>query len=190
VISWMMASVMLNEATFIVLLIAQDAAQDSGSSEAFWPAVVGATVGGAVSLGTTLLVERQRNKAAGKAERRKELAGGHLAARVISLELRDIESVLRVALERSPFSWPPAPDFQFGVDAWATHSGALGAVLPDDGWDVVAAAYSSFAYANLLGTVNEQSADKMLDQTQSSIKTLEAWRGSIKFDGGSASRTA
>jgi hypothetical protein len=183
----MIVSVMLSEATFIVLVLAQEVAQDGASSDAFWSAVAGAAVGGTVSLGTTLLVERQRTKAAGKAERRKELAGGQLAARVIALELRDTESVLRVALERSPFSWPPAAGFQFGMDAWATYGGALGAVLPDDRWNVVAAAYSSFAYSNLLRTVNEHSAQDMLDQTESSIKTLEAWRGSMKIDGESAS---
>jgi hypothetical protein len=165
---------MLSELTFMI------SAAKGGSTSTFWTTLLGAVVGGCVSLATTLLVERQRSKAANTAETRRDEAAARLAGRVIALELRDIESVLRVALERSPFAWPPAADFAFAAAAWSAHAGQLGAVVPDDVWEEVALPYSSFEYANLLGSVNAASARTMLHETQSAIAALDGWATKAK----------
>jgi hypothetical protein len=164
---------MRNDVTFMLF----GAAKSSGPGS-FWSTLLGAVVGGAVSLGTTLLVERQRSKAAGKAEDRRTLADARLAARVVVLELRDMESVLRVAIGRSPFEWPPTAGFEFQTTAWKAHADQLGAIIPDAEWDAVAAPYSSFEYSNLLGTVNDSSAQTMLKATQDAIAQLESWLSS------------
>src|SRR4051794_20311828 len=109
VISWMIVSRMVSDWMFI----AAASAKGTSGGGSFWPTVFGALVGGAVSLGTTLLVERQRSKAAGKADDLRKLADARLAARVVVLELRDMESVLRVVTDRSPFQWPPSDGFKF-----------------------------------------------------------------------------
>ena len=132
-------------------------------------------VGGAVSLGTTLFVERQRTRAAEKADTRNALADARLAGRVILLELRDTESVLRVATDRTPFHWPPAAGFQFSTKAWTTYRAQLGAAAPDHHWNAVAVAYSAFEYANLFGGVTETTAKTMLDQSEAAVQVLDPW---------------
>ena len=56
-------------------------------------------MGGAVSLCTTLLVERQKRIGASEEEKRRALASGKLAARVVTLELRDETQAAIDALE-------------------------------------------------------------------------------------------
>jgi hypothetical protein len=138
-------------------------------------------VGGAVSLVTTLLVERQRTRASNAAEQRRAVAAARLAARVVALELRDTESVLRVAVAQSPFEWPPTPGFKFQTKAWSAHADELGAVLPDDDWNLVAVPYSSFQYSNLLDTMTAASAQTMLETTQAGIAKLEDWAASARL---------
>ena len=141
----------------------------------FWTTLIGAVVGGAVSLCTTLLVERQKLIGASEEEKRRALASGKLAARVVTLELRDIESVLRVSLERSPFNWPPTTGYSFPTAAWSEYGSKLGVVLPDDRWNDIALPYSAYAYSNLFGTVSQASAQTLLDETQAAIDALEGW---------------
>jgi hypothetical protein len=159
---------MLNELTSIVVLGAKN-------SSSFWPAVAGAVVGGGVSLATTLLVERQKRKAADETDKRRLRADAQLAARVIALELRDIHSVLKVSLERSPFSWPPTPGFLFPIAAWSEYGSDLAALLPDDEWQEVAAAYSTYGYSNLFGNVNHAAAENLFQQAESALRVLEDW---------------
>jgi hypothetical protein len=156
------------------------AAKQSGSLGTFWSTVLGALVGGSVSLGTTLLVEWQRTRAARDAENRRNLAAARLAARVVVLELRNAESVLRVAIERSPFEWPPIPNFEFTTQAWKTHYSQLSAALPDDAWNLAAVPYSSFEYSNLLRKLNQSTAQTMLETTQQAIHALECWSQRVR----------
>jgi hypothetical protein len=151
----------------------------SMSGDVFWPTLAGATVGGAVSVATTVLVERQRGKAAAAERHRCRLADARLAARVITLELRDVVSVLRVALQQTPFRWPLSSNYGLPVKAWAEYSGRLGAAVPDSVWSDVALPYSSFEYANLLGSVMAATAQTMLDEAVAAIETLERWGATI-----------
>lgn len=144
--------------------------------------MIGAVVGGALSLSTTLLVERQKRKAANDAEERRVLATAKLAARVIELE--EMESVLRVSVGRTPFAWPPAPGFKFSTRAWDERAGELGALVPADQWDAVAAVYSTYAYSNLFGAVSERAAQDLLGQTKEAVRVLSDWRASAKFKRG------
>jgi hypothetical protein len=159
--------------TFIVL-----SAERAEPVSSFWPTVIGAAVGGAVSLATTLLVERRRDRAATNEHRRKLVAAARLAARVIELELSDVESVLRVALQRQPFAWPPSPGFELPGRAWREQSAALGAIVPDAIWDQVALPYSSFEYARLLGAVNVSTAQTLLEQVAAATVALRGWSSS------------
>jgi hypothetical protein len=166
----MMMFVMASDFAFIVVGLVKAA---SGPGY-FWSTVFGAVVGGCVSLATTLLVERQKAKNAVAAEARQQQASGQLAARVVALELRDMESVLRVAVERTPWTWPPVPDFAFASTAWSEHSADLAAVLPDDAWQTVAAAYAGFAYSALTPP-NEAGARTLLTTVDEALAALEAW---------------
>jgi hypothetical protein len=161
---------MWSVATFISL-----AAQQAKSGGSFWPTVIGAVVGGTVSLATTLFVEARRDRAAANEQKRKLLAEARLAARVIALELEDVQSVLRVAIQRTPFSWPPSPEYALPSNAWTQHSASLGAVVPDDVWDKVALPYSSFEYARLLGNVTAGSAQTLLNETTAAVKAVQGW---------------
>jgi hypothetical protein len=152
------------------------------NSSSFWPTAIGAVIGGGVSLVTTLLVERQKRKAADERDRQRLLADAELAARVVILELRDVESVLRVSLERDPFRWPPTPGYSFSTKAWDEHGGHLGTVLPDPIWDAVSVPYSTYAYSNLFGNVSHATAQEMLDQTENAIDALENWRVSLRTE--------
>jgi uncharacterized protein (DUF2062 family) len=140
--------------------------------------LIGAVVGGTLSLLGTVLVERQRNKAADKAEHRRRQLEGRLAARLIAAELEDAQTVLRVALQ-NPYSWPPNADFQFQMGAWSAHSAALADAVPDSQWELVAGPYFSYRYANLLGDVKKSAAETMLDATGQAISALKEWIESI-----------
>lgn len=146
----------------------------------FWPAVIGAVVGGTISLLTTLLVERQKTRRVAEEERMKRLAEAQLAARVIALELADVRSVLRATVDRSPFAWPPSPDFQFPVEAWSKYSAQFAATAQDALWNQVALAYSSLSYSNLFRNVNADSAKVMLDQAVEAVAGLTAWTSQLQ----------
>jgi hypothetical protein len=151
------------------------AVEKGNSVGSFWPTVIGAAVGGSVSLATTLLVERQRTKSAAVEHRRRLVADARLAARVIRLELADAESVLRVAIQRTPFVWPPSSGYRLPTRAWSEFSARLGAAVSDAVWEEVALPYSSFEYANLLGSVTRASAATMLEETATAIRSFEIW---------------
>jgi hypothetical protein len=140
--------------------------------------LIGAVVGGTLSLLGTVLVERQRNKAADKTEHRRRQLEGRLAARLIAAELEDAQTVLRVALQ-DPYSWPPSAGFQFQMGAWSAHSAALADAVPDSQWELVAGPYFSYRYANLLGGVKKGAAETMLNATAHAISALKEWIGSI-----------
>lgn len=140
-----------------------------------WPALVGALVGGGVSLGTTLLVEHQRHRASSKTEERRRLAEGQLAARLVILELRDAERMLKVMLERTPFRWPPKPGFEFQTNTWSVHATQLAVVLSEAQWKATAAPYLSFRYSNLLVNLTAAAAEALLESTRSAIHELDSW---------------
>jgi hypothetical protein len=140
--------------------------------------LIGAVVGGALSLLGTLLVEHRRSKAADKTEHRRRQLEGRLAARLIAAEMEDAQTVLRVAL-RPPYGWPPSPGFQFQMGAWSAHGAALAAAVPDSQWNLVAGPYFSYRYANLLGNVSEGTAKTMLTATGNAIDALKEWIDSI-----------
>lgn len=167
---------MSNVATFIVL-----GAEMAKSSDSFLAALIGAVVGGAVSLVTTLLVDRQRARGASTEQRRQQLADARLSGRVIRLELAEIESVLRVAIQQTPFRWPLSSGYELRSKAWSGYSAKLGAVVADSVWDEVTLPYSLFEYANLLGSVTSASAQIMLDGIQDAIKALDSWAASASL---------
>jgi hypothetical protein len=140
--------------------------------------LIGAVIGGALSLLGTFLVEHQRSKAAGKAEHRRRQLESRLAARLIAAELEDAQTVLRVALQH-PYHWPPSAGFQFQMGAWSAHSAALAGAAPDPQWELVAGPYFSYRYANLLGDVKEGTAKTMLTATGNAISALKEWIDSI-----------
>jgi hypothetical protein len=141
--------------------------------------LIGAVIGGALSLLGTLLVERQRSKATDKAEHRRRQLEGRLAARLIAAELEDAQTVLRVALQH-PYNWPPSAGFQFQMGAWSAHGAALADAVPDAQWELVAGPYFSYRYANLLGNVNEGTAETMAAATGDAINALKEWIDSIE----------
>ena len=145
------------------------------SGWSFWPTLIGAVVGGTVSLATTLLVERQRSRREADEYRRRLLADARLAGRVIGLELSDVKSVLRVAIQQTPFRWPPSSGYELPLTAWSEYSARLGAAVSDEVWNEVALPYSSFGFANLLGSVTATTAQTMLAETEGAIKALESW---------------
>jgi hypothetical protein len=104
---------------------------------------------------------------------------GRLAARLIVAELEDARSVLRVALERTPYTWPPSNGFQFEMGAWAAHSAALAAAVPDQQWEHIAGPYFSYRYANLLEQVRKTTAEAMLKATEEAISSLNEWIDSV-----------
>lgn len=127
----------------------------------------------------TLLVERQRGKTADKAERRRSLLEGKLAARLIAAELEDTQSVLRVALAGETYSWPPSPGFQFPTGAWSAHGGALAAAVSDSAWTAVAVPYFSYRYANIFKNVDKRTADTMFKATTDGVAALKEWIESV-----------
>lgn len=141
--------------------------------------MIGAVVGGALSILGTLLVERQRGKTAAKETDRHRKMEGRLAARLIAAELEDARSVLRVVLGRVPYSWPPSADFQFEMGAWSAHSAALAAAVPDRQWELVAGPYFSYRYANLLEEVSKPTAETMSAATEDAIDSLNEWIDSV-----------
>lgn len=144
--------------------------------------LVGAIVGGAVSLLTTLLVEYQRAKNVDTDRKRRLRADARIAGRIISLELSDIQSVLRISIQQTQFMWPPAASYELPDRAWSEYSASLGAVVSVGMWDEVALAYSSFKYANLLGSLNLSTAETMLSATEVALKALESWAESTSPD--------
>jgi hypothetical protein len=144
-----------------------------------WSTLIGAVVGGALSILGTLLVERQRGKAATRQADRHRQMEGRLAARLIVAELEDARSVLRVVIEREPYAWPPSNGFQFEGRAWAAHGGALAAAVPDKQWELVAGPYFSYRYANLLEQVHKNTAETMLSATEDAISALNEWIESV-----------
>jgi hypothetical protein len=155
--------------------MAVGAARATGGGSSFWPALVGALVGGAVSLATTLLVEHQRAKNIDTERKRQLGTDARIAGRIIGLELSDIQSVLRISIQQTPFRWPPAFSYELPDRAWSEYSASLGAALSDIMWDEVALAYSSFKYANLLGSLNLATAKTMLAETEAAVRGLESW---------------
>ena len=162
---------MFSVATFMVF----GATSGTSSGSSFWPALIGAIVGGALSLGTTLLVEYRRGRTADTERKRQLRADARLAGRVITLELSDAQSVLRITIQKAPFRWPPASGYDLPDRAWSEYSARLGAVVSSSVWDEVALPYSSFKYANLLGTMNASTAATILDETESAIGALDSW---------------
>jgi hypothetical protein len=140
-----------------------------------WSTLIGAVVGGALSILGTLLVEHRRGKAATKEAIRLQRIEGRLAARLIVAELQDARSVLRVALERTPYAWPPSDSFQFEMGAWTAHGAALAAAVPDEQWELVAGPYFSYRYANLLHQVSKPTAETMLAATEEAVHSLNEW---------------
>lgn len=140
-----------------------------------WSTLIGALVGGALSLLGAILVERQRGKTADKTECRRQELEGRLAARLIVAELEDARSILRVALAKKLYRWPPSDDFEFEIGAWSTHSAALAAAVPDRQWELIAGPYFSYRYANLLEEVPESTSEKMLSATDEAIEALKEW---------------
>jgi hypothetical protein len=165
-LSWLAIIMVLNEGS-------------TGASVA-WSTLIGALVGGGLSLTGTVLVERHRGKAAASAVDRQRRMEGRLAARLIVAELQDAQSVLRVALQRGSYSWPPSNGFQFEMGAWGAHSAALAATVPDRHWESVAAPYSAYRYANLLEQLNKDAAETLLAATENAIDLLDDWVDSIK----------
>ena len=129
-----------------------------------------------------MVVEHQRGKTADKTEGRRRQLEGRLAARLVVAELEDAQSVLRVALAKKPYTWPPSDDFQFEMGAWSTHSAALAAAVPDPEWELVAGPYFSFRYSNLLQEVSESTAETMLTATEDAINALKEWIASVDAD--------
>lgn len=168
---------MLSVAMFIVS--AAEKAEPDGSS--FWPPLLGALLGGAVSLVTTLLVERQRSAREIEKHKRALLTDARLASRVIGFELANLESVLRVTLKQTPFRWPPAAGYSISVDAWAKYGASLGAVVADDVWQTVSLPYSSFEFANLLGPLSAATAQTMLDETVAAVQALSSWAAAARL---------
>jgi hypothetical protein len=65
------------------------------------------------------------------------------------------------------------------MGAWSAHSAALAEGVPDSQWELVARSYFSYRYANLLGGVNEDTAETMLTVTGNAISALKEWIDSI-----------
>src|SRR5579864_1155046 len=99
----MMVFSMLSWLAIIVVLFGEKA----DPPPVAWSTLIGAVVGGALSILGTLLVERQRGKAASRQADRQRTMEGRLAARLIVAELEDARSGLRVVIEREPYTWPP-----------------------------------------------------------------------------------
>lgn len=143
----------------------------------FWATALGAVVGGAVSLLTTLIVEHRRTVAARADKRRAEHASAVVAARLLQLELRDIESALTVALEHHPFQWP----LEGGVPvlptaAWETHAAQLAVILAPDPWEQVATPYSVFEYINLYPKqLTLEAARTALAQASDALGVVGRW---------------
>jgi hypothetical protein len=160
---------MLSDATFILF---SAATQPASTGSSFWPALAGAGIGGAVSIATTYLAERQRAKTAASDRQLQLQADAYLASRIIRLELVDTESVLRVATQRSSFHWPPTAGYQLPIAAWATSAAKLAAAATPEVWDQVAAVYSTFNYTNLLGDLNLETARSLLAETEAATAAL------------------
>jgi hypothetical protein len=159
----------------VAIFMAAKAGESGSGQSPFVSTLVGAVVGGAVSLGTTLLVERQRSKNAQKADVHRDEITTRLAARLIALELSEIESVLHVVLKQTPFEWPPTPDFHFRTAAWETHAADLAKTLSGADWQVVALPYSSFQYANLSsGVLTQEAARTVLAETEYALTVLRS----------------
>ncbi len=129
-------------------------------------------VGGTVSIATTYLAERQKAKTAASGREQERQADAYLAGRIIQIELTDAESILRVAIQKSPFVWPPATGYLLPTTAWSEYSARLAPLAGGDVWEQVAAVYSTFNYANLLGELNADTARTLLAETESAIALL------------------
>jgi hypothetical protein len=164
---------------FAAIIFYFGSGHSGGSPSVAWSTLIGAVVGGALSLIGTVLVERRRGKNAELAERRGRQVEGKLAARLIVAELEDAQSVLRVVLARERYSWPPSDDFEFQTAAWDAHAAALAAAVPDSEWELASAPYFSFRYTNLLGDLTQDSAEKVLAASAAATKALKEWIGSI-----------
>jgi hypothetical protein len=145
----------------------------AATSSNFWAALAGAGVGGAVSIATTYIAERQKAKSASRERDRETKANGYLASRIIRLELVETESVLRVAISRSPFQWPPTHDYALPVAAWSAYAAMLASVASTELWEQVSAVYSTYSYTNLLGQLNQESAQSLLTATEAATSALE-----------------
>jgi hypothetical protein len=156
----------------VVMSIVLGAAKSTSGASSFWPALIGAVVGGAVSVATTLLAERQRAKGAATERRRQLQTDAYLASRIIRLELADVESLLRVAIQQTSFRWPPSADYQLPTAAWSDYAASLAPIVTADVWEQIALPYSTFKYANLLGTVNLATARSMLAGTEAAMRAL------------------
>jgi hypothetical protein len=150
------------------------AAASSSSGASFWPALAGAAVGGALSIGTSYLAERQKAKTRATERQHEMHADAYLASRIIRLELVDTQSVLRVAIQHSPFRWPPTPGYELPVAAWTAYAAKLAPAATREVWDQVSAAYSTFSYANLLGNLNLETAQSLLAETEAATAALVA----------------
>jgi hypothetical protein len=160
----------------LILLFANQSPADHGNS--FLPVLGGAVVGGLVSLGTTLIVERFRTKAQARAAAAAEAVNVKLAARLVQLELRQIEAVLRLTVDRESFRWPVEPGYSFPVAAWQMYAARLAARLPRKGWEVIATPYSLFEHINLSSeSLTEEGARELLAGAQEALKVIGSWTG-------------
>ena len=132
-----------------------------------------------MSLATTLLVERQRRRRETEEHRRRLLADAELAGRVIGLDLADLRSVLRVAIQQTPFRWPPSSGYALPLAAWSEYSARLGAVVSNEVWNEVALPYSSSGFANLLGSVTLSTAQTILAEAEAALKALDSWTSTV-----------
>jgi hypothetical protein len=148
------------------------AAKSTSGVSSFWPALVGAVVGGTVSVATTLLAERQRAKGVTTARQQQQQADAYLASRIIRLELADVESVLRVATQQTSFRWPLSTEYELPTAAWSEYAASLARIVTTDVWEQIALPYSAFKYANLLGTMNLATARSMLAETEAATQAL------------------
>jgi hypothetical protein len=143
-------------------------------------------VGGAVSLLTTLIVEHRRTVAARADKRRADYASALVAARLLQLELRDIESALTVALEHQPFRWP----LEGGVPllptaVWQAHAAQLAVILDPGPWDQVATPYSVFEYINLYPKqLTHKTASTALAQATEALRVVGRWASGEERLGG------
>jgi hypothetical protein len=105
----------------------------------------GAIVGGILTSGSSLLIERSRGNREKKANAAREEADLREAGRLVLEELAEIDSALQQAI-RTGFTWPA--DRQLPAFAWREHRTVLARHLPLPSWRWVGAAYTSANEAN------------------------------------------
>jgi hypothetical protein len=105
----------------------------------------GAVIGGCLTSGSNLLIERSRAKRDETANAAREDADLREAGRLVLEELAEVDGALQQAV-RTGFTWPA--DRQLPAFAWSEHRAVLARHLPLPSWRWVGAAYTSANEAN------------------------------------------